>query len=92
MLYTTVDLCIQMRIVNMLLYIRNDTFDIGFPFMHSRIDLCCQILIYLRHQILHGQVIQFYLDLTDTKTMCDWCIDIHCFTRFFHLFRRRLIL
>ena len=48
-----------------------------------------QVIVDLRFQILQRQVIQFHLDLGNTKPLGDGRIDVHGFPGFFLLFRRR---
>ena len=51
MFYTAINLCRNICIINMFLNILNNTGNECFPLCNSFIDLSCQILINLRHQI-----------------------------------------
>ena len=88
MLYSSVYLSLKSGIINMLLDIGNDPLDISIPLGKLLIYLRLEILVHIRHEVHHGQVIQLDLNLADTKSVCDRRIYIHGLSGLLYLLLR----
>ena len=79
MLYTTVNLCLDPGIFNMLTDLIHNILNIFFTDTLTHRDLIYQIIICFRLQIFQRKIVQFHLDLGNTQTLCNGRIDLHGF-------------
>ena len=88
MLHTPADLSLDIGILHMVRDFVHDLLHEFFPLRLPRIDLVHQIKKHLRLRILKRQIVKLCLDLGDTETLGDRCVDIHRLLRFFLLLSR----
>ena len=92
MFHSSIYLCLDPCLVNMLFHMIYNTLNKLLTFCFTQCNLFHQIIIDIRLQIFQRQVIQFYLDLGNTKTLRNRCIDVHGLSGFFLLLFRAHIL
>ena len=92
MLRASVDLGVNPRLADMHFHIAHDLIDKGLPFSLFQGDLLHEIIIDLGLEIFQGQIIKLNLDLADSETLGDRCIDLPCLPRLLLLLLRAHIL
>ena len=80
MLNTSINFSFNARIAYMHSHLFNYAFNKCFPARSVNINLLHQIIIYIRHKVFHGKVIQFHLNLGNTKPVSYWGIYLHSFS------------
>ena len=78
MLCPSVYLCLDSSIRNVLFYIVYQALDVGVALCLSEGYLLYQIVVGIRIEVLHTKVLELYLYLADTKSLCDRAVDILC--------------
>ena len=86
MLHAAIHLCPDIGILHMLLYLFHDRINKFLTGAFAKSNLFYQIIVNIRLQILKRKIIQFHLDLGNTKPHRDGSIDIHGFSCFLLLF------
>ena len=92
MLHTAIHLCPDIGILHMLLYLFHDRINKFLTGAFAKGNLFNQIIVDIRLQILKRKIIQFHLDLGNTKPHSNRSIDIHGFPCLLLLFLRSHIL
>ena len=77
MLCPAANLCLKSIDLQILLYNFYDLADVFFPFSPFHRHLPGEIAVYLRFQILEGQVFKLYLHPPDSEAVCNRGIYLH---------------
>ena len=88
MLDTSVYLCLNPCFLHILLDLLHHLYDKILTRIQTGRDFFLQILIDIRIQILHREIIELNLNLRNTQTMCKRSINIHRLSRLLNLLCR----
>ena len=77
---SSINLRLNSSILYMLTDFVNNALDIFLPDTLSDCDLVYQVIICLRLQIFQRKVIQLYLDLGNTESLCNGCVNFQRFS------------
>ena len=70
-LYTSADLGIDARLLDMLRDFADNALDPGFSGFLLQVNLRREVIVDVRLEVLQRQIIHLDLDLTDTETLCE---------------------
>ena len=85
MLYPSIDICLNRSILHMFGHFVYNLLDKCLTLCLTCIYLLYKVIEHFRIGIFQCQIVQFNLNLGNTKSLGDWRIDIHGFFRFFLL-------
>ena len=86
------DLRLNARLIDLLANLTHKALHVIIPDTFAHDNLLYQVVICLRIQVPQGQILQFNLNLTDTKTLSDRTVDFLCLSCNALLCFHRLIL
>ena len=89
MLYSSVDSRMNIRIVHDSFNFHNDVCDIILTLFFGEDHLIDEIVVSFGFKIFKRQILEFDFDFTDTKSLCERSINLHCLFGLLVLFVRR---
>ena len=76
MLGTTGNLCLDTGLLNLLAHFLHEALYIFITHILAQSDFLHQIIVSFRLKVFQRQILKFYLDLADTKTLRDRTINL----------------
>ena len=81
MLHSAIDFCLNVRILHMACHLIYNLLYKFLPLCLPVINLLHKIIEHFRLIVLQRQIIQFFLDFRNSKSLCDRSVDIHRLSR-----------